>query len=287
MRITVVGSGGYVGTALCERLEDRGETVQRIDAGLWGQPLHPATVQESDEGPITQAIGDFKAELVYYLAATAHDLTGSVVDGEFNLNNVVKPLRVTSYCTEYLKIPVVHTSSLSVFSEQTSGYPESKRELERRLIRDTDYFRLVHILRFGTLYGWMHDKWPVSWRGHLLLNKMAHDAVTKGEIVVNDPHAHRPVLELYAAVEALLEAGWPGRPRGEIRNLYSVCGTVREFAGAVKQVALMHGYHVDIKAGDGAKDQRDYSFGSFWPMLLQAPLHTLIHQIKNNEIIQG
>ncbi len=248
MKIAIIGSEGYVGRVLQQQLD--GHDLYRIDALVWGQKRKEGVHLERTSRGIFARLDQFKPDHVVVLAALAHDpgkllSRRAVIDNTFNV-----PLS----CVEWGIMNHVSTTAISSLSVHASGhYPESKRMLERSVMRNVPW-QDVNILRFGTLYGPGAD--GESWRGHLLLNKMVYDARDKGVVNVAVPNLRRPVLHVSAAAAAIVESIFSEGPRGVFSNHVGVCETI---AGFAQQVVLAVGGTV-VTGAIADLDKRDYGW---------------------------
>jgi nucleoside-diphosphate-sugar epimerase len=279
MRVAVVGSGGYVGVPLCHALESRGDKVLRIDARVYGQPVHPDTIVANHGWTISEAILRRGADAVVWLAAYAHDPAGRIHVDEMRRNNtelIYDTLATTTF-------PVIVTSSLSVFAGNRGGaYPRSKRMLEENLSWRKDFPERISILRFGTLFGAAPPYDIPTYRSHLLLNNLVFDAMSDG-FVRYQVDRSRPVLPLALAVEAII-GRLDGGPRGDITNHYLTSGTLEQYAVAVREALRAH-YCFPVlmrNYSEYVADDRDYGWGPFDEVTLRGWLHPLIHWTLSN-----
>jgi nucleoside-diphosphate-sugar epimerase len=265
MHVVVIGSGGYVGTPLCRRLEANGHKVMRIDLGVYGQELHPETRPQMDWDP--------NADVVVDLAAYAHDPKGQISKRAMMINNAFRVADIVDWA-ENRDIRVVVASSLSVFA-QNGPYPESKRSLEV-LVGGR---RHVKVLRFGTLFGVdaIAAEDAKTFRAHLLLNKMVADGL-KGTIYVNGGELQRPVLALNAALDYLIMALAESVPGGTIENYYDTCGRLGEYAELVREL-FPNKPNIEERE---AVDARDYGWGSFEPEYIEEEVDRLITFIQRH-----
>jgi nucleoside-diphosphate-sugar epimerase len=271
MRITIVGSEGYVGTTLVHRLLKHRSMelsdIQRIDACVWRPPTSGNVRRLSEPEDIAKAIWDFEPDHIVYLNALAHDPEGRVPDWVMQKHTSVVTLEVMR---RVQPVPITVISSLSVFAAQRNGYPHAKRRLEDMIVAWPYWRQCVNIFRFGTLFGPPSDH--QAFRRHLLLNKMVADASDHGVIQVNKPYLQRPVTYLEDAVSAIYTDIFLRGPAGAIMNFYLGSATILEYASAVKKV-FPEDEKIRIIAGDTA-DTRDYG----WGLLPEMHLHSLINQ---------
>jgi len=262
VKIAVVGSDGYLGTALCPALERAGHTVSRFDARVWGQELHPGTVEIARDAKVASVRG---SDMVIWLAALAHDPTQRIPRGMLMFNNAFQPERTAKLCLESGK-RFVAVSSYSVYDKGADGYPSSKRLLEARLSR-LGLYKGISIVRFGTLFGVTDDSRVETFRPHLLLNSMMLDAVANGIIRVGAPKTRRPVLSLHQAVSTLMDVVRSADPQeeyhtdppGTIVSNHLASDTLVNFAHFVQGLVPDSQILCDRPKTPGL-DRRDYAF---------------------------
>jgi len=274
MKIAIVGSEGYVGSALVPALV--GHDLLRLDAGVW-RDLEEGAVFARTSHQILKRLRKCEPDHVVYLAALAHDPAGVLTKHCIDDNNVVIPFSVFSGS---LKVPCTFISSLSVFS-MTAGYPQSKRDLESMLFSEIedDFLERVNILRFGTLFG---PSKPAAMRTHLLLNKMVLDAVNTGVITVSNPALRRPVYHISSAVNDIVQDIFDLNPRGQVKNRLQHCDTLGAYA---RKVAAAIG--AEVKEGSPDLDERDYGWNVQHTHLLTCQIHVLARWYKENKLPPG
>lgn len=250
MKILVIGSEGYLGTALCPELERRGHEVRRVDALLWGQKPHKDCCVVGRNEPM--ALTKDWPEVIIYLAALAHDTSNRIPRGMIMNENALKPAAMAQRALD-LGIRFIAVSSLSVFDKGASAYPSSKRLLESRLAK-LGSWRGIDVVRFGTLFGTTRDTTVDSFRPHLLLNSMMLDSIAHGRIRVNGPLLQRPVLHLEQAVGTLASMV-EDRPGCTVQNRFLCSGCLSSYARAVTAVAP-----AEIQYELAASDSRDYGW---------------------------
>lgn len=252
MRIAIVGSEGYLGTALVPAL--KGHELLRIDAGLWSDP--PAGVVHCHRAlEILGRLRGWKPDVVVWLAALAHDPRCKLSPATVRENNAWVPGSVCQWAlrndTRFIAI-----SSYSIFAGAGSGaYCESKRELEEQMY-DLNLYRGASILRLGTLFG-AEEGTPIrSFRPHLLLNSFMLDALAHGEVRVDKDARTRPVCPLGRAVSALVSLIEDPVP-GHVRSVHMCSAYLKEFAELVAD--MVPGAKV-VERETPAQDARNYAF---------------------------
>lgn len=257
MKISIIGSEGYIGTALQPYLKHH--EVQRIDACLYGQAMAGVNVvpmfkNQENRYAIADYIEHFNPAVVVNLAALAHDPEGRLDSRLVHAVNHIMPTFLGGTAV-HQKRRYIAISSLSVHGE--GAYPSSKRLMEEGL-SGFGLYRGIDILRFGTIFGFVPGQHWRTIRPHLFLNSMILDAVVHGEIKVNSL-AERPVTALHDAVTALVHQITTDQAPGQILNRYWCSATLLEWAEEVARAARAEGYPVTVGPVHGKPtDNRSY-----------------------------
>lgn len=256
MRVMIIGSEGYLGTALVGALR-KDHDLNLVDACLWGQVPSKGTYVPRGAQQIMWHIDHYRPEVLVWLAALAHDPQGRLAPKDVNYANAVLPALGAKWAIENGR-RFVGVSSYSIFTRgvDPGAYPVSKRKMEEWLT-DNDLWRGINLVRFGTLYGVTGHSRPETFRPHLLLNSMMLDAVISRKITIPETELQRPVTYLGDAVEAVrraIEAPVPG----SIENVHLCSGTLREFAEAVGMD--MSGITIQTVPASMETDKRSYHF---------------------------
>lgn len=253
MRIAVIGSAGYLGTALVTPLQRANHTLLLVDAGLWGDP--PAGTVVCHSGlDILRHLRAFKPESVVWLGALAHDPQGKFDSHLVMENNADLPAAVAQWALR-AGVRFIAISSYSVFAGPNCGaYPASKRDLEDQLC-DLSLWRGASFVRFGTLFGVTEDTTVSSFRPHLLLNSFMLDALAEGKVYVDDTPRRRPVTPLQWAVSTLIQIV-EDPVGGTAENIHLCSGTLKEYA---QLIADDTGAKVCTRPAP-VQDARDYFF---------------------------
>ena len=170
MRVVVTGSSGMIGSALCERLDQRGDMAIPVDRApnAWNASLDARTLTvELLRPPRTWPLPRTGIDVVVHCAANArvHDL---VVRPELALENVVTCAHAIEYARE-LGAAFVFTSSREVYGNQGLGtyreedvridaiespYAASKLGGEHFVFSYRKVYRLpVVVVRLSNVYG--------------------------------------------------------------------------------------------------------------------------------------
>lgn len=258
MKLSIIGSEGYIGTAfrLHPQLVQLPVDIQRIDACLYDQPrVHVCYVRFNDLPSILSYLTHFNPDVVLNLAALAHDPEGKLDPMSVDYANMLMPQQVANWCLERQK-RFVTISSLSIHGQ--GAYPMSKRKMEEAMFK-LGIPRGIDIVRFGTIFGVVPDLPWRHMRPHLLLNSMALDACLHGAIRVNGA-MQRPCTALHDAVDCLFHLVFERRAPGQVLNRYTASASLCEWAYEVKHVIdEMEGTNVQIKSGTSV-DNRSYFF---------------------------
>lgn len=258
MKISVIGSEGYIGSALLPYL--KGHEVQRIDAMLYDQgdgahvckvPLFPYENRDA----ILDYLTHFNPDVIVNLAALAHDPEKRLDPVLVDAFNAFMPACVAQWAVDRKK-RFIAISSLSVHAG-SGAYPASKRNMEAHLFR-IGLSRGIDILRFGTIFGHVPGQHYRYLRPHLLLNSMILDGVLNGVINVNG-WQDRPVTALHDAISLLIDMVLVDRAPGQIINRYWASAQLPEWAQVVGRACVAEGYPVRIAPmAETSKDDRSY-----------------------------
>ena len=131
MKILITGSAGFMGSHLFEYLLKEGHTVLGIDNYSIGNFEHPQIVNIDllDKEGIENIVKTFQPEIVYHLAAWAHEGLSQFCPIRITENNYNGYLNVLIPAIKYGVKRVVLTSSMSVYGDQTPPFTE---EMERK-----------------------------------------------------------------------------------------------------------------------------------------------------------
>lgn len=259
MKISILGSEGYIGTAfrLHPRIRHIASEIQRIDACLYDQPRAGVCyVRFNDTPGVLSYLSHFDPDVVMNLAALAHDPQNQFDPMSVDSCNALLPQHVANWCLERGK-RFITVSSLSVHGE--GAYPRSKRLMEENMYR-LGIPRGIDIVRFGTIFGVVPDLPWRYMRPHLLLNSMVLDACLHGTIQVNG-NMNRPVTALHDAVSCLGDMVCPQRAPGQVINRYWCSANLYEWAGIIQQVFdEVEGIKVKALDSKPSPDNRSYFF---------------------------
>jgi nucleoside-diphosphate-sugar epimerase len=254
MRVLLLGSGGYIGSALVPQLVEDSTGVEAVDLA-WFDTRARAKRQSRDFGSITP---DEVAEFRTVMLLAGHS---SVAMCERNReaafhNNVANFVELLGKLHNQR---FLYASSASVYGN-THG--EDGREDEKRFEPRTyydlckceidHYAQLSNLdyygLRFGTVNGFAPHL-----RTDVMLNRMVESFLATGSIRVSNPEVNRPILgirDLCRAVRAILERA---EPAPGLYNLASFNATVGEIA---ERAAAILGAKIELAPPTPAYDMR-------------------------------
>ena len=258
-RICLLGGNGYVGTRLQQFL---GNCKQKFHLTVVDRNEHcPSSVLESIHtleyvDRVRMSISDYLKQVdlsstfdcVVLLAgqcsvASSSDLLVTVQNNIVVFSQVVAQLEGTKCLFVYASSSSVYgNTDNQVVDENYSKYkPYNYYDLSKQTI---DHIAgLVPGLRyFGLRFGTVNGVAP-NHRNDLMINSMVNGAVSKGEIIVSNPHINRPILyieDLCSAVYEILCADLGGRARLDgkygVYNLVSFNRSVLYIAEEIKEV---------------------------------------------------
>jgi len=277
MRVLVTGGEGYLGSVLIPKLLANKdiERVYNIDALFFGQNIFDESgkyllIKERIDNPSVswyQWFNTLEPDIVIALAAISNDPACELNPSFTKIVNHYSVVGLALECYKH-KTKFVFASSASVYGAVNyschswaptfpiSLYAKEKLETERDLWSMADDYWQPTIFRMATLYG------PSPrFRLDLAINKMAYDAITKGEITVYGGNQYRPFLNVQVAAEYYADVvtryiNSPeifGPQYGLIDNLCDFNVTIKELA-----VAIGNYFGAKINIEEGSLDSRNY-----------------------------
>lgn len=242
MKILVGGGAGYIGSALIPELLNKGYDVDVIDL-LWFGNNIAKNVKVTQKNLFNCTTADFKGyDQFIFLAGLSNDPMAEYSPSLNFIYNSALP----SFLAYKAKIAgikrFIYASSCSVYgntsnelfdenSPTISNYPYgiSKLQGEKGVLQLQDENFSVIVLRQGTLSGF-----SPRMRMDLAVNTMFMSAMTRNEIVINNPSIWRPILDLRDAVNAYISAIKAHSSINGIFNVASGNYTVENIACSVK-----------------------------------------------------
>lgn len=265
MRICVIGGAGFIGSRLVPALEQRGHDVTAVDL-LWFRSQDEVNFKRKIycRDAATLIADDLEGfDAVVFLGGLSNDPMADFDPLQNFTANAATPAYLANIARHAGVKIFIHGGSCSVYgmadyvdenSEVAtySPYGVSKLMGEVGALRQTDYMRVV-AFRMGTVAGW-----SPRMRFDLVVNAMTKSAITKGEIIINDRKARRPILDMEDAVKAYVHAIESSVPVGII-NLASENSAVQTIAEEVRAcVKRSIGIHAELIHKD-VKEIRSYS----------------------------
>lgn len=126
MRILVTGSAGFMGSHLFEHLLKEGHEVYGIDNYSLGFYEHPniKIVDLTNKEKVEQVVSEIKPELIYHLAAWAHEGLSQFAPIKITENNYMAFLNLIVPAIKNGLKKIVVTSSMSVYGDQEPPFYE-------------------------------------------------------------------------------------------------------------------------------------------------------------------
>ena len=303
MKALVTGSGGYIGTALCERLLELGIDVVGVDRYFFGRDLlgpelleHPNfRLVEADIRSLDSSLFE-GIDVVMDLAGLSNDpscdldaeLTTAInFKGSVNVATCAKQAGVRQY---------IFSSSCSVYGHGSteslretsplnpiSAYAHAKISAEQTIRPLADQGFTVTMLRNSTVYGMSRRM-----RFDLVVNIMTLNAWRDGEIfVMGGGLQWRPLVHVQDVCSAFLRVmdSDHDRVQGHVYNVGSNDQNlqVRDIARMVHEV--MPDTQVTAKPGDPDTRTYNVAFDKIEAELGYKALRTPIHGVM--EILAG
>lgn len=248
MRALVTGGGGFLGTALCRRLRERGDEVTSISRGLHPhlRKLGVITLRGDLQDVATLTSAAEGQDVVFHVAAKA-GVWGSL--REFHQTNVVGTKNVIAACRSAGVGRLVHTSSPSVCFDGSdhrmassnlpyatkflAHYPASKAEAERLVLGENSPSLVTCALRPHLIFG------------------------------PGDPHLLPRLVEVARAGKLAIV--------GDGNNEVTLC--------FVENAALAHALAADSLTIDSPHAGRAYFIGQERPVRLWDWIHSVLQQL--------
>jgi len=266
MKILIAGGAGYVGSALVPKLQERGYTVDVLDLLWFGNHL-PAQTRLIQKDIFDLTDQDMKEyDQVIFLAGLSNDPMAEYSPAKNFIFNASSPSYLAYVAKKGGVKKFIYAGSCSVYgytinelydetSPAVSNYPYgiSKLQGEQAVLQMADNNFSVICFRKGTINGY-----SPRMRLDLVVNTMFKTALSKGEIVVNNPSIWRPILSIEDAVSGYIRAVESAEGISGIFNLSSGNYTVGEIADFVKEAVekdLGQKVKLNIK---NIKDFRNY-----------------------------
>ena len=217
--VLVIGGLGYIGSALCDKLEKKKFNFTVVDNLLYGnnqinkfkskKNIKLKDVRELDE----QFIKNFKT--IIFLAALSNNPISKKNQNQAYEITAKYTIKIAKICKKY-SIQLIYPSSCSVYGYQDPKkvvnekskinpltlYSKNKAKLENKLIKMADKNFNPIIFRPATVFGYSN-----SMRFDLVINMFAGMSLTKNKILLNsDGEAYRPFVDIGTLVNCFVKA---------------------------------------------------------------------------------
>lgn len=213
-KILLAGGAGYIGTELCKRLLKLDYKVTVIDDLWFGNNLDPK-VELIKKDLFQVSHTELKGfDTVIFLAGVSNDPMAEFSPSENFIQNAACPAYLAYESKRAGVKRFIYASSCSVYgytvdelydesAPTTCGYPYgiSKLQGENGVMQLVDKNFSGISLRQGTVCGYSDRM-----RFDLVVNTMFKNAITLGEITVNNPSIWRPIYHIQDACSAFIRA---------------------------------------------------------------------------------
>ena len=213
-KILLAGGAGYIGTELCKRLLKLDYKVTVIDDLWFGNNLDPK-VELIKKNLFQVSHTELKGfDTVIFLAGVSNDPMAEFSPSENFIQNAACPAYLAYESKRAGVKRFIYASSCSVYgytvdelydesAPTTCGYPYgiSKLQGENGVMQLVDKNFSGISLRQGTVCGYSDRM-----RFDLVVNTMFKNAITLGEITVNNPSIWRPIYHIQDACSAFIRA---------------------------------------------------------------------------------
>ena len=213
-KILLAGGAGYIGTELCKRLLKLDYKVTVVDDLWFGNNLDPKVeLIKKDLFQVSHTeLNGF--DTVIFLAGVSNDPMAEFSPSENFIQNAACPAYLAYESKRAGVKRFIYASSCSVYgytvdelydesAPTTCGYPYgiSKLQGENGVMQLVDKNFSGISLRQGTVCGYSDRM-----RFDLVVNTMFKNAITLGEITVNNPSIWRPIFHIQDACSAFIRA---------------------------------------------------------------------------------
>lgn len=213
-KILLAGGAGYIGTELCKRLLKLDYKVTVFDDLWFGNNLDPK-VELIKKDLFQVSNTELKGfDTVIFLAGVSNDPMAEFSPSENFIQNAACPAYLAYESKRAGVKRFIYASSCSVYgytvdelydesAPTTCGYPYgiSKLQGENGVMQLVDQNFSGISLRQGTVCGYSDRM-----RFDLVVNTMFKNAITLGEITVNNPSIWRPIYHIQDACSAFIRA---------------------------------------------------------------------------------
>jgi nucleoside-diphosphate-sugar epimerase len=213
-KILLAGGAGYIGTELCKRLLKLDYKVTVIDDLWFGNHLDPK-IELIKKDLFQVSHTELKGyDTVIFLAGVSNDPMAEFSPSENFIQNAACPAYLAYESKRAGVKRFIYASSCSVYgytvdelydesAPTTCGYPYgiSKLQGENGVMQLVDKNFSCISLRQGTVCGYSDRM-----RFDLVVNTMFKNAITLGEITVNNPSIWRPIYHIQDACSAFIRA---------------------------------------------------------------------------------
>lgn len=267
MKILVIGGAGYVGSVLVPKLDKLGYDVDVIDLLWFGNNL-PSNINVIQKNAFDLTVDELKKyEQVIFMAGLSNDPMAEFSPKQNFIENSALPSYVAYISKEAGVKRFIFASSCSIYGYDNNklfnesdltrcSYPYgiSKIQAENAIRNLNDQGFSTICLRKGTISGY-----SPRMRFDIVINAMFKSAILTNKIIVNDPHAWRPILSVEDAANAYIKSIEANKLIYGVFNIAYLNYTIVDLALEIKEIfEKKYGFNKISIEVSGNKDFRSY-----------------------------
>lgn len=242
MKILVAGGAGFIGSVIVPKLADRGYEVDVVDWCWFGNHL-PANIKVIKKNIFEVSEEELKAyHTVIFLGGVSNDPMAEFSPKDNFIYNSALPAYLCFMSKKAGVKRFIYAGSCSVYgytvdqlydedSPTISAYPYgiSKLQGENSVMQMLDESMSVICFRQGTVCGY-----SPRMRLDLVINTMFKNAISLGQITLNNPSIWRPVVSLHDLSDAYIRAVESSEEISGVFNISSANYTLGQLGDIVK-----------------------------------------------------
>lgn len=267
MKILVIGGAGYVGSVLVPKLDELGYDVDVIDLLWFGNNL-PSNINVIQKNAFDLTVDELKKyEQVIFMAGLSNDPMAEFSPKQNFIENSALPSYIAYISKQAGVKRFIFASSCSIYgysydntfietSSPRSAYPYgiSKIQAENAIRNLNDQNFSTICLRKGTISGY-----SPRMRFDIVINAMFKSVILTNKIIVNDPHAWRPILGIQDAANAYIKSIEAKESLHGYFNIAYNNYTILNLAMEIKEIfEKKYGFDKILIEVNGIKDLRSY-----------------------------
>jgi len=243
MKILVAGGAGFIGSVVVPKLADRGYEVDVIDWCWFGNHL-PKNVKLIKKNIFDVTVEELKVyDTVIFLGGVSNDPMAEFSPKDNFIYNSALPAYLCFMAKKANVKRFIYAGSCSVYgytvdelfdeeSPTVSAYPYgiSKLQGELSVMQMHDETHSVICFRQGTVCGY-----SPRMRLDLVINTMFKNAISLGQITLNNPAIWRPIVSLQDLSDAYIRAVEASDEISGVFNISSANYTLGQLGDIVKE----------------------------------------------------